>query len=410
MIIPALLLAASAHPAVAFQETATVRDSAGVRIVENHRPAWTPGEEWILASVADVTIGRVDGAEHDVLSSVSGAVRLSDGSVAVGDGGAHRVRIYDPAGRHLVSFGGPGEGPGEFGVLGLIGRVHGDSIGVWDPRRKRVTVFSRTGRARTGPAVEVDGIIVPAIGWAGDGSVVVTPTFTMADAMGARPGETRGQTRYVVVRPDGRTDTLLVLRGREVLVTRSDRSYIPLAVLFGRNGHLAASAEAFVAGESDTFELSLRAWDGRLLTVIRRPGPARAVTTVELRLAQEAAEEARRRSLDIAGTAARGAVTAVRRPSNAETGPPHRSTHPHFDGLVIDATGHIWVRESAIGSATRSWLVFDPDGIWLGAMSIPAELRITDIGRDYVLGVHRDELGVETVRLYRLDRRNAASA
>jgi len=130
-------------------------------------------------------------------------------------------------------------------------------------------------------------------------------------------------------------------------------------------------------------------------------------TASELKLAQAEAEETRQRSLNLMAGATRPAAgTSLSRPSNAATELPHRPTHPFFDALLIDATGHVWTRQSSVGSATRSWLVFDPGGIWLGTVSVPGSLRITDIGRDYVLGVYRDDLDVQSVRLYKLDRRN----
>jgi hypothetical protein len=405
---PVFVLSTHAGPAHAntslphadvIQDTATVRDSAGVRIVENHRPAWPRGREWLVASQPSVTIGDIEGEEHDVLSVVTGAVRLSDGSIAVGDGGALRVRIYDRGGRHLRSFGGPGEGPGEFGVMGMIGRLRGDSVGVWDRRRKRMTVFSKTGEPRTGPPATVSGELVPAIGWLEDGSLIVTPMITFAEAMRAESGETRREKRFIVIRPDGTEETVLVLRGQETIVTRSGRTYAPKRVLFGRDSYLAPSAAGFVAGESDSFELRRRSWDGRLVTIIRKPGPARTVTDAELMIAEANAERVRQQILRITGRAGRGSS------STADTKPPHRATHPYFDALMVDATEHIWVRQSSLGAATQSWLVFDPGGIWLGAISLPGNLRVTDIGSDYILGIYRDDLGVESVRLYGLDRR-----
>jgi hypothetical protein len=286
--------------------------------------------------------------------------------------------------------------------MGMIGRLHGDSVGVWDRRRKRVTVFSKTGEPRTGQPATVPGELVPAVGWLEDGSLVVTSTITPAEAWSTQPGETRRDNRFIVIRPDGTGETVLVLRGLEVIVTRSGRTYVPESVLFGRNSYLAPSAAGFVAGESDSFELRRRSWDGRLVTIIRKSGPARTVTDAELMMAEANADTVQQQILRIAGRAARGLS------SSADTKPPHRSTHPYFDALMVDATEHVWVRQSSLGAATKSWLVFDPGGIWLGAISLPSNLRVTDIGPDYILGIYQDDLGVQSVRLYALDRRHGA--
>lgn len=383
------------------QDTTTIRDSAGVRIVENRAPAWARGNEWLVANQPTVTIGAVEGGEHEVLSHVVGAVRLSDGTIAVGDASAFRVNIYDATGRYMTSFGGSGAGPGEFGLMGLIGRLHGDSIGVWDRRRKRVTVFSKTGQARTGTSATVAGEIVPAIGWRDDGSVIVTSTITFGEALSAEPGEGRTQNHFIRVSPDGASETTLVLPGQEVLVTRSGRSYLPQKVLFGRDSYLAVSAAGFVSGENSTFELRKRSWDGRLIAIIRKSGSAKAVTDSDLAIANANAERTRQQMLRVAGAPARGADAEALANSKV----PHRSTHPYFDDLVIDASDHVWARESSVQTGTQSWFVFGPDGIWLGTVSLPGNLKVTDIGEDYILGTCQDELGVESVQLYELDRR-----
>ncbi|HEX7120895.1 MAG TPA: hypothetical protein VF178_00905 [Gemmatimonadaceae bacterium] len=52
----------------------------------------------------------------------------------------------------------------------------------------------------------------------------------------------------------------------------------------------------------------------------------------------------------------------------------------------------------------HEWWIYDPRGVLIATMRTPARLRITEIGRDYVLGVWRDESDVQTVRRYALLR------
>src|SRR5688500_7971942 len=54
------------------------RDSAGIRIVDNVKPAWVPGREWRLSEKPTLDIGR--GTE---LGRIAGATRLSDGRIVV---------------------------------------------------------------------------------------------------------------------------------------------------------------------------------------------------------------------------------------------------------------------------------------------------------------------------------------
>jgi len=58
-------------------------------------------------------------------------------------------------------------------------------------------------------------------------------------------------------------------------------------------------------------------------------------------------------------------------------------------------------REARPGSL---WTVFDPEGHVLGFVEMPEELQIYEIGEDYILGRAEDELGVESIQLWLLER------
>lgn len=48
--------------------------------------------------------------------------------------------------------------------------------------------------------------------------------------------------------------------------------------------------------------------------------------------------------------------------------------------------------------------ILDPEGRLVGWVFLPDQLDILEIGQDYILGLYRDELEVEYVRMYRLHR------
>jgi hypothetical protein len=78
---------------------------------------------------------------------------------------------------------------------------------------------------------------------------------------------------------------------------------------------------------------------------------------------------------------------------------------PAFDRLERDAAGHLWARRFLRpGDERRFWAVFSLEGVLLGEVEVPRELQVTEIGADYVLGIARDELGVERVRLHGLEK------
>ena len=51
-----------------------------------------------------------------------------------------------------------------------------------------------------------------------------------------------------------------------------------------------------------------------------------------------------------------------------------------------------------------SWSVFDPEGRLLGTVVTPEDFAPKHIGDDFVLGVWKDEVDVERVRLYPLEK------
>ena len=80
-------------------------------------------------------------------------------------------------------------------------------------------------------------------------------------------------------------------------------------------------------------------------------------------------------------------------------------TMPAYTAMQIDDTGHLWLRVfSPPGLNRERWEVFSPDGTWLGTVAVPLGTAVTQIGSDFLLGIYRDELGTEVVRLHRLVR------
>lgn len=145
--IPTLLasLACQAGDSPARPFGTEVRDSAGIRIVENPRPGEGSRLGWRVGPEPTLTIGTVEGEDPYTFSYVRGATRLSDGRIAVADYGPMEVRIFDGAtGVHLSTLGGVGEGPGAYGDLMDVGRLPGDSILTWGFPLK-VSVFGPGG-------------------------------------------------------------------------------------------------------------------------------------------------------------------------------------------------------------------------------------------------------------------------
>jgi hypothetical protein len=111
-------------------------------------------------------------------------------------------------------------------------------------------------------------------------------------------------------------------------------------------------------------------------------------------------EAARTRALAVAREQAeRDRIEATYRPANV----PARL--PAFENLVAADGGELWVQGSSIGRAAEGrYVVLSASGTLIARVSVPAGFRITEVGRDYVVGVHRDDDGVEIIRVYALTR------
>ena len=122
-------------------------DSAGVRIVENARPADTAFLDWRIGPEPSVTIGVAVGDEAQMLFRVSDAVRLSDGRVVVAETSSSELKVFDPTGTRVGTWGGRGEGPGEFPeyMLQRIEPWPADSIVAWYGPGWRVSAFDSEG-------------------------------------------------------------------------------------------------------------------------------------------------------------------------------------------------------------------------------------------------------------------------
>jgi len=78
---------------------------------------------------------------------------------------------------------------------------------------------------------------------------------------------------------------------------------------------------------------------------------------------------------------------------------------PPHGTLRADALEHLWVEDfQRPGAENRTWNVFDPEGALVGRVTLPEKFDPFEIGRDYLLGVGRDEMNVEYVRMYGLRR------
>ncbi len=375
---------------------AVVRDSAGVRIVQSDRPAWKDGEGWTVGDAPSLDIGVMDGEAAYQLDGVRSVARLSDGRILIASSGSSDLRLFGPDGRHLLSTGREGGGPGEFRGLEWAGVGAGDTLLAWDAREKRLTVFSPGGTlVRTVQPRGPEGQFPLVSGILADGSLVVTGGIS---ADGFKMGEYRESMSYHRFATDGRAlGELGRFSGMEAFVMQLDNVILQDQVLFGRNGGVHPAGNELMVTDNDRYEVRFLGVDRTLRRIVRRPHAPVRVKPADV----EAFFAARDGEVAEGGAAQTATFRRMRERQRQVL--PRRETFPAFNEARTDAEGNLWVEQYARpGDEPPRWDVFDREGRWLGTVATPAGLKVHQVGPDWILGVEKDEMEVEHVRMYPL--------
>ncbi len=375
-----------------------VSDSAGTTIVRSAAPAWGADEGWSLADTPSLTIGVGEGAPEYTFHRVAGARRHPDGTIVVADEGSHQVRVYGANGRHLRSVGSEGSGPGQFQAMEMLALLPGDTVLVWDFIQGRLTFLPASGAP--GRTASLSGTpplpqgVQPrlwAVGRLRNGEIVARSAPTPGAAGGI--GRMRDTVTLVRTGADGRVLNVLARApGDETFVQREGRGTTGFPFPFGRALQLAVGGDSVFVGSGDAVEFR----------VYGRNGLRRVVRADHAPVPVAAADAERYRREELEGVTGPGRDRLERYLTQV----PFPATLPAHGRLLVDDLGYLWVLHSRPSwDRTVEWTIFAPDGRWLGRLRMPDAFRAMHIGRDFVLGRHVDEEGVESIRLYALDRK-----
>ena len=367
----------------------TVRDSAGVTIVENQRPPLDSRLGWRVGLQATVSIGTAEGDAAYELFRVGGAMRFSDGRIVVANAGTGELRVYDQNGVHLASWGGQGDGPGEFGAMAPSGLEPwpGDSLMARDPFSARLSIFSMDGTF--GRALRLEGGYSSVVGPLPDGSVFAATLTTFERGEPGTSEIIRPEVEYGILQADGSVQRDLgAYPGSELYrVNTVDGSPFPRPYPFPRSSFQFTWGDLVVITTNDRYEIRAYRPDGSLARIVRRDHEARAPTRGDLRDAVARQNPDRPEALDEVGDM------------------PLVDAFPAFGRALVDRLGHLWIEEYRLpGEEHRLWTVFDPEGRALGLLEMPGSFRVREIGEDYILGTRTDDLGIEYVESWPLDR------
>ncbi|MDE2782296.1 MAG: 6-bladed beta-propeller [Gemmatimonadota bacterium] len=391
----------AAADAESLARQAVIRDSAGVRIVENPRPPADTRLGWEVGTEPAVSIGALEGEEPYLLDRVRGALTLADGRIVVADIGSNELRVFDAWGRYQSTWGGTGDGPGEFENLLGFDRWPGDSLITWFAQGRRLTVFDNRGHF--GRTFALEGAIHRS-------PEVALPTGRILAS------EAIPETILRDLRQDGlhRREDLYQVHGAEgeqqarlgtFYATETHREYSGsrirvMSLLFDHDIASFMWGDLVVVAPNYSYEIRAFDADGTLRRIVRRDHEviARTASHVDAYIEDRVTREPER-------------LRADRRRTLRERyeGIPLPETHPAFVTAIADALDHLWVQEYRLpgeGDAAPLWTIFDPQGRVLGLVETPAGVTdIYEIGDNHILGRATDDLGVEYVQAWPLSRR-----
>lgn len=371
---------------------ATVRDSAGVRIVENASDG-TADAPWRVAAEPDWRVGWDD--TGPIFEQVYAGALLSDGRAVVADRGSGELTYLGVAGEVDAVAGGQGSGPGEFASLVNMVRLPGDSVlgasfdGRWnvfgpDGALARTMRYDRSGLFVLVPSgASADGdLLLTAFGWSARPDASGVPWF---DAPVLR------------MSPDGSaTDSLgwFAFAGRFMGPEGFARGRTT-----GERGWTGAWNGGWLWSANTDPEVRWYGFDGTLRQVARwQPERVRiddawwAAHTERymayLGQSPEMSEDVRRRVED--------ALAAERAVADRE---------PVFGLMAVDQAGAAWLGDYGfLTEPPSAYTVVRADGTVLGRVAVPERCRVLDISETHLLCVQLDPFDVQAVARFALEK------
>ena len=260
-----------------------VQDSAGITIVENDPPAPDSRLPWRFGAQPSLSIGTVASGGPDELFRVNDATRLADGRIVIANSGSSEVRVFSPDGSHSGTWGGQGEGPGEFtrGPL-AVASWPGDSIAAPDFGKRRLMIFDMDGNY--GRDVALDATRLGVVDLLPDGKIFTSGSMILNQEISGSPGLARYYVEWAVLDANGALHASLggfPMLEEWAIEVEADGSVWETPHPFGRGTLGAVWGELVAIGVQDSYEIKAFATDGSLVRIVRRKGDPRRSTQAD---------------------------------------------------------------------------------------------------------------------------------
>lgn len=354
-------------PSAVTAQTATIRDSAGIRIVENPRVSTIP-VRFTLADKADVVVGGTRDDPADELNSHVGypfGLRLGDGRILASDG--DHWSIFDATGKHVTTIGRSGAGPGEFRTAQNGCRFHGDSLLFWDVGNRRISI--------RGPDGKLAREYLPP-GFAYGTSCLADGSILVAGPRVPGPRDDVPMATYAIVTTTG--------------AVRATTTALPSLYYSGsvmRDIHIAGHGNHFYFADAVDFGVRVLDRQGRVVEIVRTSDLPVPVTDGNLK------------QYAMACTPDRATKVCTPMPTKA-------TTWPAYYAFAVGDDGRIWLRLNG-GGPDSVWVGFDSTGKAVGKLVLPPSAasmrrRIVGFGRDNVLITDYDDDGARRISSFRI--------
>jgi len=356
-------------------------------------------------------IGTVNAGGPSTFGDVVGAAVLPGERIAIADAFASEIRVFNVDAEHLATFGGKGDGPGEYkSIQGLI-ELPGDSLGVVDVGRftvmdassgamaLRVGLFSQQVHSLTG-GISAHGSTQP-IAYVGGGemigSVQVLPIFNRQDW---RPGQFSIDTfAFQLVVTDLSLERRPLAIGEYVaeigywykFTGMSDGSSMGGRHPFTAGNAFAGGPSYFVQTTGMNYGILVRSLNGDTSRVLGYCAGLQPLP--DSLIVQEIRHKGRElEALVDMRSAGEEQIAAISHPSHV----------PGFARVLIDPDERIWAGEFPLRNSPTTWHIFDLEGDLLARAIVKAGVELTSVGDGIAVGVFSDEYDVERVAVFRI--------
>jgi hypothetical protein len=323
---------------------------------------------------------------------------LTDGRIAVADGGSLQLRMFGAQGQFLSASAGKGNGAGQILNMHWARRLRGDTIAI-NSGLSTVALYSSMGHY-------VRTVELPARAESRAASPFVLVAL-LNNGVGVAAPLPNPAPRSIGSRWTDSLGLALVTESNRVARDLGTFPYIeleqvragPIPVWLSATAVVAGGEDRLYVGFGDRYAIRVYTGDGKLQSVIRRSWTPTPITPDDW---EQWVVEWSKLWVKTTGAERDRDVQSMRES-------PWAGELPALTQFIVDRSGRLWVRgahwQDAIGAGSLSdipavpstWSVFDAHGRWLGDVSMPAGFQPFEIGRDNVTGVMQSDGGNRVV-------------